>query len=240
MENSSWSERWSAGKIGFHESRVNNNLVSHFSRLGAVKESHVLVPLCGKTVDLIWLAERVGHVTGIEFVETAVEQFFADNELEPTRRDVGENTSEYRCGNLTILRADFFELPALAPGLLEPIDCVWDRAALVALPKPDRARYAKTLATIAPSATLLLNSFDYDQSVMHGPPFSVTPEEVEFHYSGQSGDSSVELLSRANVIDRVPFKERGHQYWNSSCYLIKLADADEIAPTRRRQRASSS
>src|SRR5262245_668901 len=56
-----WDERWRAGQTGFHLSEVNPNLVRHHERLGpANPRSRVLVPLCGKSIDLAWLAAR-GH-----------------------------------------------------------------------------------------------------------------------------------------------------------------------------------
>ena len=77
MEQSFWAGRWEEGMTGFHEGRVNPNLAKYFERVGAGSDAHVLVPLCGKAVDVMWLAERVGRVTGVEFVEQAVLEFFA-------------------------------------------------------------------------------------------------------------------------------------------------------------------
>ena len=54
-----WIERWKEGRIGFHRAGVNPQLVEHHARaLGETKR--VLVPLCGKSEDLAWLAAS-GH-----------------------------------------------------------------------------------------------------------------------------------------------------------------------------------
>ena len=41
----------------------------------------VLVPMCGKTVDLHWLCARGHAVTGVELSPIAVHQIFTDNSI---------------------------------------------------------------------------------------------------------------------------------------------------------------
>lgn len=182
MEQDFWAQRWSAGAIGFHEGRPNSYLVSHLEALlpagGAA--GRVLVPLCGKSHDLHWLAARCASVVGVEFVEQAVRDFFAEAGLSPTRVETPAG-ARYTVGNLTLFAADFFALDAAAldPQGEGPLAAFYDRAALIALPPPLRARYAAHLATLLPpGASGLSVSLTYPEGAHQGPPFSV--EDSEF------------------------------------------------------------
>ena len=55
-----WIERWQNGRIGWHETDGNAGLRAHW-RFDA---QQVLVPLCGKSPDLRWLAEQGHRVSG--------------------------------------------------------------------------------------------------------------------------------------------------------------------------------
>ena len=58
-----WKERWVRGEIGFHQAEVEPGLVTH---LGGLAPTRVLVPLCGKSLDLAWLATQGHQVVGVE------------------------------------------------------------------------------------------------------------------------------------------------------------------------------
>jgi thiopurine S-methyltransferase len=170
MDAQFWRDRWAEGKTAFHEGKPNELLETYAGRLGA--PGRVLVPLCGKTVDLAYLA-GLGHtVIGIELVEDAARQFFvgASPEITPRRGHV-----EYRAGAISILVGDFF---AATPELIGAIDAVYDRAALIALPPELRPHYAAHVRVLAPGARDLLITPEYEQSRMGGPPFSVEEPEV--------------------------------------------------------------
>lgn len=179
MEPEFWNERWKAGQIAFHEGRPNDLLEGHLDVLG--DDRRVLVPLCGKAVDLAFLAARGHQVVGVELVEDAVAAFFAEQGLNPTVvRDFG--FIRYSAGAITILCGDVFETTA---GLLGPIDALYDRAALIALPPDLRARYVAHLRALLPAGTPgLLVTVDYPQEAMAGPPFSVDEAEVRRLYDG--------------------------------------------------------
>ena len=66
--------------------------------------------------------------------------------------------------------------------MLGPVDAIYDRAALVALPGEMRDRYSAHLIDITHAAPQLLISYGYDQTAMDGPPFAISPEEVYRHY----------------------------------------------------------
>ena len=174
-----WESRWRAGQIGFHEGAPNAFLQAHVAVLGAARR--VLVPLCGKTEDLAFLAARGHTVVGVELVEDAARAFFSEHGPTPAVTARGGFTA-YAHGGITILVGDFF---ATTPDLLGPVDALYDRAALIALPEALRARYVAHLRALLPrGADGLVVSVEYPQEAMAGPPFSVPEAEVRQHYAG--------------------------------------------------------
>ena len=193
-----WEARWREGRIGFHEGRVNEDLLREWPALGAPEPAAVLVPLCGKAHDLAWLAARGHRVLGVEGSERAVADFFAEQRLAPERAPAGPGEA-WTAGRLTILRCDWFalrreHLEALAPG---GADAWWDRAALVALPPEARRAHAERLAALLnPGARGLLASFDYPQEEMEGPPFSVPEDEVRALFGPPAFEAPQRLAHR--------------------------------------------
>jgi thiopurine S-methyltransferase len=189
MEREFWFERWREGRTPFNEGAPNLFLTKFAGRLAGYQR--ILVPLCGKAEDLAYLAAD-HDVVGIELVEDAVKQFFAEHELEPTSVMTYSDTLKvYRAAQLRIIAGDFF---ATTPELVGPIDAVYDRAALVALPPEMRARYAKHLRAIAPDARRqLIVALEYPPGAMEGPPFSVTEAELRALYP----DGTLEHLDEA-------------------------------------------
>lgn len=184
-----WAQRWSEGKIGFHEGRANKWLAQFVDELGT--ERTVLVPLCGKTEDLAFLAGRGHHVVGIEAIETAVQAFFKEHDLTPAVATRGKMKA-YTAGNVTLLTGDFFAATATDVG---PIDAFYDRAALIALPDDVRPRYVEHVKSlVAPNAKGLLVTFEYPKDKMQPPPHSVGEAEVRALYKNVRplGDAAVE------------------------------------------------
>ncbi|KIC11291.1 hypothetical protein RA19_08080 [Leisingera sp. ANG-M1] len=180
MEQEFWQARWRENRIGFHEAAPNTLLTKHISRLGLKAGQSVFVPLCGKALDLDWLLAQGLQVTGAEFNKGAVEEVFARQGLEPEVVQQGK-LLRYRAGALTLFAGDFFALSAEQVG---SVDAVYDRAALVAVKPEDRTVYAGHLNRITSTAPQLLIGFDYDQSLMQGPPFSVPGGLVQTLYQG--------------------------------------------------------
>lgn len=181
MQPEFWHDRWARNQIGFHLDQVNPYLQRHWPSLGLMAGDKVLVPLCGKSLDLFWLAGQGLRVQGIELSERAVEAFFSEHQLHPqvSRRGAFK---VYQCEGLELWCGDIFALTAEDVG-----DCsaLYDRAALIALPAPMRERYASHLqALLAAHAKGLLITLDYDQSTIDGPPFAVLEAEVRALYAG--------------------------------------------------------
>lgn len=178
MDINFWLQRWETNNIGFHQKQVHPLLVDHFRALDLAKGERVFVPLCGKTLDIGWLLANGHPVAGVELSELAIQQLFAELKLEPTITELGE-IKHYHANNIDIFVGDIFHVTR---EMIGKVDAIFDRAALVALPEVLRIDYAKHLTHITNRAPQLLVSYDYDQSMMKGPPFSVTSEEIHRHY----------------------------------------------------------
>ena len=205
MEPAFWHERWALGRTGFHAAAPNPRLLDYAELLLPEADgSRILVPLCGKSLDLRWLAERGHEVVGVELSAAAIEQFFEEQDLQPQRDTLGPFT-RFRCGNIQLLEGDIFDLHV---GLLGPFDGAYDRAALVALPPPMRQRYAHHLASVLQAqARVLLLLFEYPLEQMTPPPFSVSVDEVRRLY----GDHfSIEHVEEHDALSNNPrLGERG-------------------------------
>lgn len=179
MDSSFWHQRWEKNEIGFHEGKPNPLLVKHFHELSVVKSRRIFVPLCGKTLDISWLLSRGYRVTGAELSQLAIEQLFMELGMQQEITTVN-NVEQWSANNLDIFVGDIF---ALSGKMLGSVDAVYDRAALVAFPEDMRNRYTAHLMEIANKSPQLVISYEYDQSLMEGPPFSVSNEEVRRHYA---------------------------------------------------------
>jgi len=175
MHQDFWLERWQTGQIGFHQSTVHPFLARWWPTLGVPATARVYVPLCGKSLDMMWLAGRGHAIVGSELSPIAIRDFFASQGLQPVQSEQ-QGFIRHSAGRYTILEGDAL---ALTPDQTGPIDAVYDRAALVALPPDMRAAYAASLARLTPpGAQALLVAFEYPQEMKGGPPFSVAAAEI--------------------------------------------------------------
>ncbi|MGY3258021.1 thiopurine S-methyltransferase [Pseudomonas chlororaphis] len=176
MQPEFWHKRWEQNQIGFHLSEVNPYLQRYWPQLELAPGSRVLVPLCGKSLDLSWLASQGHQVLGIELSEKAIQDFFSEQQVQP-QVELRDGFKVYEYGPIQLWCGDFFALQAT-----DVADCqaLYDRAALIALPPQMRERYAAHLQSILPQGCQgLLITLDYDQALMAGPPFAVLDDEVK-------------------------------------------------------------
>ncbi|PTX98677.1 thiopurine S-methyltransferase [Spartobacteria bacterium LR76] len=193
MDHAFWHDKWATNDIGFHAPIPNTHLVSFLGQLAPAPGARVFVPLCGKTLDIHWLLAGGYHVVGAELSRVAVEQLFADLRVTPQVTPCGALT-RFHAPRLDILQGDIFEVSAETLG---PVDLVYDRAALVALPGDLRMRYAAHLRAITQHAPQLLVCFHYDQSLMSGPPFSIGEKEVAALYGAHYATERLESVEIA-------------------------------------------
>ena len=176
MQPEFWHDRWERNQIGFHLQEVNPYLQRWWPELGVAQGGRVLVPLCGKSLDVSWLASQGYEVLGVELSQAAVEAFFREHNIEP-QVSQREGFKVYEAGPVTLMCGDFF---ALAATDVATCAGLYDRAAMIALPSEMREAYAQHLTRIVPQGCKgLLITLDYNQSEMDGPPFSVPHEQVQ-------------------------------------------------------------
>ncbi len=204
-----WLARWREGRIGWHEASGSDLLRRYWPNIDA--GSRVLVPLCGKSLDLLWLAEQGHSVTGIELSEIAIVTFFRELELEHQTRTVGQ-LQYFRCTSLdiTLVSGDYFEYQDGG------FDALYDRGSLVALPPDMRQKYvAHTKSLLKNSALQLLITLEYDQASVSGPPFAVQAEEIFSYWP------DLRRCSQQNVINESPpkFRQAGMRELIESVWL---------------------
>ncbi|MFV5215852.1 thiopurine S-methyltransferase [Azonexus caeni] len=155
-----WKQNWRANRIDFHLDHVHPLLQRCWAEVGVAPAARVFVPLCGKSLDLMWLHGQGHDIVGVELSTVAVNAFFRESRLRPQRSAHGalECWAQER---LTIHCGDFF---ALRREDLAGVSAVYDRAALTALPEALRPAYVAHLRAILPDdcRILLLTVEDLD------------------------------------------------------------------------------
>ncbi|WP_320151077.1 thiopurine S-methyltransferase [uncultured Tolumonas sp.] len=180
VDNDLWLAMWKNSQTDFHQVLVNQQLQDHWHKLDIPTMGRVLVPLCGKSNDMIWLAAEGFQVIGIELSAIAVKAFFVENNLKPKKTRVG-NFTVWRHGRISIYCGDIFLLKGSNLGM---IDAIYDRAALTALPVELRKLYVTKLMSFMPllKPMLLLTTEDADPQRNQNSP-AIIDQEVAVLYS---------------------------------------------------------
>tara|TARA_Y100000588_G_scaffold293432_1_gene313074 strand:- start:67 stop:723 length:657 start_codon:yes stop_codon:yes gene_type:complete len=216
MDREFWVERWESNQIGFNQAQPNKLLQRYFPNLKLHKGANVLVPLCGKSIDMLWLAESGYRVTGIELSTKACESFFLENGLSYEQQE-SDDFVIWRSKRITIICGDFFNLQS---SHLKSIDAVYDRASLIALPKNVRKKYSNHLGhLLKPKTQVLLITSSYEQNQMEGPPFSVDCDEVKKLFENQFITSSIYIKSALQIPEHL--KDKGLSHLTEHVYVLE-------------------
>jgi thiopurine S-methyltransferase len=210
ITNEFWLDRWKTGRIGFHLEGINPKLIEFWPTLP--KGSHILVPLCGKSNDMIWLAEQGYRVTGVELSSLAVIQFLGDNDLAYDTHHEGELKIHTVHGlSLRIVEGDYFQFSETE------FDACYDRAAMVAMPDSKRAIYVThTLDRLSSSAYVLLISLHYDGDEQ-GPPFSIDEQSIVSLWGGNIQKIAFENLA----LTHPHYRDQGHTTFEESVWRLQ-------------------
>jgi thiopurine S-methyltransferase len=210
-----WLDRWRTAQIGFHQAAVDRHLKAYWSQLKLPANSPVFVPLCGKSLDLMWLREQGHTVKGVELSPVALESFFMEQGI-PGRRRLLADFDGYEADGLTLFCGDFFKL---TPALLGGVSAVYDRAALISWTPAAREAYVKHLTGLTSSGTqMLLIAIEFPPEQMKGPPFPLTGDAIDTLYAGHH---SIEELGRHEILDLEPrLKARGLTELREVCYRM--------------------
>lgn len=214
MDKKFWVARWQENRIGFHLSETNPLLMRYWPEMRIAADACVFVPLCGKSLDLHWLAAQGHRVLGVEISSLAVETFFRECRQQP---EVGtdEMFACHRSGAIEILCGDFFDLKARQ---LARVGAVYDRASLIALPPEKRRQYAAHLLDILPRVPVLLITLEYPPGEMDGPPFSVGETEVESLFGARF--QVQRLTQQSKLQENENMRERGLSSLYESVYRL--------------------
>jgi thiopurine S-methyltransferase len=210
-----WHDRWRTGHVGFHQSAVDQRLMAYWPRLKLAAASRVFVPLCGKSVDLLWLREQGHLVVGVELSAVALESFCMENGI-PARRRLAGDFDVYQAERLRLYRGDYF---VLSTEQLGDVGAVYDRAALISWPTELRESYAAHMAALTrPGTQTLLITLEYNQAQMSGPPFSVSADDVGRLYAAHH---EIRQLGRQDALANEPrLRSRGLTELHEVCYQL--------------------
>ena len=215
MQPDFWHQRWHENQIGFHRSEVMPLLQKHWPALQLPRDSRVLVPLAGKSLDMAWLAAQGHRVLGVELSPLAVDQFFREHGLHPEQRESTYGI-HHVANRIELLCGDIFGVDA---ALLEDYMGAYDRAALIALPAPMRQRYVQAVYGALPSGCRgLLITLEYPQAEKAGPPFSVEEAEVRTLFAPHW---QVELLDRRDLSQQPDFITEGLSAITTAVYRLE-------------------
>ena len=155
-------------------------------------------------------------MVGVEFSEIAVNEFFNENKINANVYD-SAHFKQFKSDGITIFQGDYYQLN---PEKLPKFDFIYDRAALVAMPKDRRDAYVNHLLEFLSADTrLLLVSLDYQQHEMAGPPFAVSEQQVQSLFSNQC---SIQPLDRTDQLaNNAHLKQKGLSGLTETVYLIQ-------------------
>ena len=212
-----WIDRWKDGNIRFHDADPHRFLIEYFPHLNTRIDDSILVPLCGKSVDMTWIMSQSRNVVGVELSEIAIESFVEENNLIHTK-SVGGEFAAYQGDRFKIFNGDLFHMSETD---VCGIKAVYDRGSFVALPSGGlRERYADWMAlNLSTGCKVLLVTFNFDQEEMAGPPFTANRKTIHQLFEK---DFSITMLKSELVVNIKPHcKERGLKTLREDVYLLE-------------------
>ena len=213
MDPAFWRDRWQQNQIAFHQRDFNPYLVRHAQLLPT--EGSILVPLCGKSRDLLFLAQRGNQVLGCELVESALEAFYQEASL-PYQKTQDAPFVRLEGENIRTFAGDFFAFTKERSG---PVAAIFDRAAVVALPEVMRQAYLEHLLSfLSPGGVCLMVGLHYQHDAPAGPPFSIPLSEV---IERTKNLADARFLQEADVLmGRPDLQQRGFRSYREWVALL--------------------
>jgi len=215
MKASFWHSCWEKNSLGFHQKTVHPFLYKYLLPLIHKGNQTVFVPLCGKSDDMVWLAEHM-QVVGAELSDIACRDFFSDKGIVANIEQI-EDFQKYSNQNLEIWQGDFFQLSSC---YCPCFDWIYDRAAIIALPKTMQIEYVQHLSSfIGKSTKLFLVSLEFPQEELEGPPFALFEQDIYTLFSNYR----VECIAEQNL-DNKMFAQRTFDvsFLREKLYIISI------------------
>lgn len=193
-----------------------------WSQVSLASNARILVPLCGKSLDMKWLADQGHYVIGVEVSQKALQEFM-DNYPDDFTEESSHGFTIYRSPSIELWEGDFLKLPLKE---IPALDLVYDKASIVALPPAMRKKYAQKLLQLCEKDTqILLQTFEYNQDEMNGPPFSVDEKEINHHFGERF---ELRLLHEQSKLEELSkFQRRGlTSYLKERVFHLKPLNKD--------------
>ncbi len=215
MSNQLWKAKWKRNDISFHQPVINPLLQQYLSTLNLYAGDRLLIPLCGKSVDMDWLSQSGFRVTGIEISEIAIKAYFDALQVSPAKQRHGCFT-RWSYQNVEIWCGDIFDLTMMD---LSNIKVLYDNASLTAFPADDRIQYIRHFSDNLPHDCQILLITDETPDDQQFNSVMTIDSEVSALYST---DYQIELLHGKNCIKKDPANPLApEQPMQEKVYLIK-------------------
>lgn len=215
-----WHEMWKNNNTPFHKDETNPLLIENWEKFNVPLDKTIFVPLCGKSLDMLWFAQQGYKVIGAELSEIAAEQFFTENKI---KFEITNESSVkvYKSERIKIIVGDIFELKK---DLFDSSAIfIYDRAALIALDVNTRKRYCEKLKELSDGhLKMFLLTLDMKIPEHIGPPYFVPTPEVKQHFT----EAAVEIVfEEATEQFPISYKEKfGISVGKNLVYRIGLVD----------------
>jgi thiopurine S-methyltransferase len=216
------TQQWSERRIGFHLSDVNpviEKYAQHFlsppsdptsTAEETCANSRVFVPLCGKTVDMVYLATtaHASEVVGVEGIRLALEEFAEENPSLNIKTDstMADGFERFEGDRILLLKGDYFNLDSTKTR--GTFGLIYDRGSLVAIDPSLRPAYVDVQGSLlAPGGRILLVALERKGSVEAmklGPPFSLSESSIRTLYEGKDWVQSIKVLQQSDQLEEKP------------------------------------
>lgn len=225
-----WENQWAKGETSFHLPEVNDRLLAYMNELvgctgdGSVTDTaakNILVPLCGKSRDIIHL-HSLGHsVVGCEGVEQACTEFFAENNIQYSRSAIeGIDGSLFTSedGRIRLYQCDFL---ALTSDIVSTkFEAVWDVQALVSINPRDRKQYVRTVRSLlAEEFRYLLVTIEYEPFAHLGRPHSISYNAVKELFGS---------FSNVKFAAQLPASKPWKSEWKENVFAMYNGSEDRV------------
>lgn len=188
-----WLDLWEKKKAPWHLDFVHEAIEKHAEILmtSPKAKNKIFVPLCGKTVDMKYLADLGNEIVGLEASETAVKDFFTEHNIEYTTEDVPSVKGKLFRSNDQKIKIYCCDLFLFSADIESGFSGIWDRGSYEAMEPKHRDECARVMKTLVyPGIGYLLEM--PDRELDKGPPFCVPVDVVESNFG--PGCKVVKLL----------------------------------------------
>ncbi|KAM4706063.1 thiopurine S-methyltransferase-like isoform 1-T2 [Rhinophrynus dorsalis] len=219
-----WVQRWENRNIAFHQDNI-HQFLSEFldTMLNNREQLNIFFPLCGKAVDMKWLAHMGHNIVGVDVSEIGLKEFFEESKIDYVEEAMteipGAKVFKSTSGNISLYCCNIFDL---SDSLIGKFGGIWDRGAMVAMNPCDRERYTNLmLSFMAKDCRYLLVTLNYNPALIKGPPFYVSDADLE-RFLGP-----LCTIKHLKTVDAMTDKQKdwGLDYYYEKIHLITLKES---------------